>query len=120
MENIEQHIKADKKILDDPQISPQARRHTEEELAALQAARSQEQIENRNAVGSIIGAGLEAGLTTSAQQAVIQGQKDISPAAVSGLASTLGVSDEEARGLFELAIENPEMMKYFSMLGAQQ
>jgi len=37
MENIEQHIEADKKILDDPQISPQARRHTEEELAALEA-----------------------------------------------------------------------------------
>ena len=37
MENIEQHIEADKKILDDPQISPQARRHTEEELAALKA-----------------------------------------------------------------------------------
>ena len=29
MENIEQHIEADKKILDDPQISPQARRHTD-------------------------------------------------------------------------------------------
>jgi hypothetical protein len=37
MENIEQHIEADKKILDDPQTSPQARRHTEEELAALEA-----------------------------------------------------------------------------------
>ena len=91
-----------------------------EELAALQAARSQEQVENRNAVGSILGAGLEAGLTESKNQAIIQGQKDVSPAAVSGLATTLGVSEEEARGLFELAIENPEMMKYFSMLGAQQ
>ena len=37
MENIEAHIEADKKILDDPQISPQARRHTEEELAALES-----------------------------------------------------------------------------------
>ena len=37
MENIEQHIEADKKILDDPQTSPQARRHTEQELAALEA-----------------------------------------------------------------------------------
>lgn len=36
MENIHQHIEKDKKILDDPQISPQARRHTEEELASLQ------------------------------------------------------------------------------------
>lgn len=37
MENIESHIQKDKDILDDPQISPQARRHTEEELAALEA-----------------------------------------------------------------------------------
>lgn len=37
MDSIEQHIEADKKILDDPQTSPQARRHTEEELAALKA-----------------------------------------------------------------------------------
>ena len=37
MDSIEQHIEQDKKILDDPQISPQARRHTEQELADLQA-----------------------------------------------------------------------------------
>jgi hypothetical protein len=37
MENIQQHIDQDKKILDDPTISPQARRHTEEELSALEA-----------------------------------------------------------------------------------
>lgn len=37
MENINVHIAKDKEILDDPQISPQARRHTEEELAALEA-----------------------------------------------------------------------------------
>lgn len=37
MENIDAHIDKDKQILDDPQTSPQARRHTEEELAALEA-----------------------------------------------------------------------------------
>ena len=37
MENIEAHIKADKEILDNPQTSPQARRHTEQELADLEA-----------------------------------------------------------------------------------
>lgn len=36
MESIEKHIEADKKILDDPQTSPQARRHTEEELKSLE------------------------------------------------------------------------------------
>lgn len=37
MENIDKHIEYDKKVLDDPQTSPQARRHTEEELQALKA-----------------------------------------------------------------------------------
>ena len=37
MENIDAHIQQDKHILDDPQTSPQARRHTQEELAALEA-----------------------------------------------------------------------------------
>jgi hypothetical protein len=36
MENIQQHIEADKKILDDPQISPQQRRHIEGELESLE------------------------------------------------------------------------------------
>ena len=36
MENIDVHIQKDKQILDDPQTSPQARRHTQEELAALE------------------------------------------------------------------------------------
>lgn len=36
MENIQQHIKKDKELLDDPQTSPQARRHTQEELESLQ------------------------------------------------------------------------------------
>jgi hypothetical protein len=37
MENIEQHIESDKKILDDPTLSPQMRRHTEGELKELEA-----------------------------------------------------------------------------------
>lgn len=36
MENIHQHIERDRQILDDPQTSPQARRHTEEELQSLE------------------------------------------------------------------------------------
>jgi hypothetical protein len=36
MDSVESHIEKDKKILDDPQTSPQARRHTEEELDALE------------------------------------------------------------------------------------
>lgn len=37
MDNIQQHIDNDKKILDDPTISPQMRRHTEEELRDLES-----------------------------------------------------------------------------------
>lgn len=37
MENIEAHIEKDKELLNDPTISPQARRHTQEELEALEA-----------------------------------------------------------------------------------
>jgi hypothetical protein len=39
MKNIDEHIAKDKEILDNPRTSPQARRHTEEELAALEAYR---------------------------------------------------------------------------------
>ena len=34
---IEQHIENDKKLLDDPTLSPQMRRHTQSELSELEA-----------------------------------------------------------------------------------
>lgn len=37
MDSIQQHIERDKNILDDPTISPQSRRHLEDELDALQS-----------------------------------------------------------------------------------
>lgn len=36
MDSVEQHIEHDKKILDDPLVSSQARRHTEDELRSLE------------------------------------------------------------------------------------
>jgi hypothetical protein len=36
MDSAQNHIEQDKKLLDDPRISPQSRRHTEEELKALE------------------------------------------------------------------------------------
>lgn len=36
MDNIEQHIQNDKKILDDPMVSAQTRRHVEGELESLE------------------------------------------------------------------------------------
>lgn len=37
MKSIDDHIKHDEDLLEDPLISPQSRRHTEEELEALKA-----------------------------------------------------------------------------------
>lgn len=37
MDNIENHIKLDKELLDNPTLSPQMRRHTQEELEQLEA-----------------------------------------------------------------------------------
>lgn len=48
MENIDAHINHDKKILDDPQISAQARRHTQEELAALESYKDNHPENNRD------------------------------------------------------------------------
>ena len=36
MDTIDQHIQKDIEILNDPRISPQSKRHTEEELVALE------------------------------------------------------------------------------------
>lgn len=36
MDTIEEHIEKDRKILDDPQVSSQARRHVEDELEQLE------------------------------------------------------------------------------------
>lgn len=88
-----------------------------DELYALEAAVAQKSKERVQAVANIAGAGVEAGFSSAAQQAVIQGQKDISPERVSALAGQLNITDEEARGMYEMALENPEMMRY---LTAQQ
>lgn len=36
MDSVEQHIEYDKKIIDDPTVSSQSRRHAEEELESLE------------------------------------------------------------------------------------
>ena len=96
------------------------RSREEDEMRALEAAAEERRRELVGAVGAIAGAGVEAGFTTSAQQAIIQGQKDISPEKAQALAGQLGVSEEEARGLYELAIQNPEMLKYMTALQSKE
>tara|TARA_R110000850_G_scaffold47817_3_gene119126 strand:+ start:4545 stop:5198 length:654 start_codon:yes stop_codon:yes gene_type:complete len=85
-----------------------------EELYGLEAAVAEKRNQRVQAAANIAGSAVEAGFSSAAQQAVIQGQKDISPEKVSGLASQLGVSDEEARGIYEMSLENPEILRYIS------
>jgi hypothetical protein len=92
------------------------RQREEDEMRALEAAVEERRRELVGAVGAVAGAGIEAGFTESAKQAIIQGQKDISPAKVQALSQQLNVSPDEARGYYELAIENPEMMRFLTAL----
>jgi len=48
MENIESHIEKDKEILSDPTISPQHRRHVEEELRELETYRERHPNDNHD------------------------------------------------------------------------
>jgi len=48
MENIKKHIEQDKKILDDPTISSQARRHIEDELESLEKYQANHPDENED------------------------------------------------------------------------
>jgi hypothetical protein len=48
MKNIQQHIDYDKKILDNPLISSQSRRHVEEELQSLERYQQRHPENDRN------------------------------------------------------------------------
>lgn len=48
MENIHKHIEHDEKILDDPMVSAQTRRHVEEELESLKKYRENHPNEDRD------------------------------------------------------------------------
>ena len=96
------------------------RQREEDEMRALEAAVEERRRELVDAVGEVAGAGIEAGFTESSKQKIIQGQKDISPAKVSALSQQLGMSEEQARGLYELALENPEMLKFMTLLQSKE
>lgn len=87
----------------------------EDEMRALEAAVAQRQAESIGAVSAIAGSALEAGLTTSAQQATIQGQEDISPEQVASVAQVFGVNEAQARGMIEMGYKNPELAKFMFM-----
>jgi hypothetical protein len=83
-----------------------------ERIAAIEAAQSQKRAERAAAAASIAGAGLEAGVTTAAQQKIIQGAKSPSPQMIAAVKTAYGVTtDEEARGIIELQVTDPEAAK---------
>jgi len=79
-----------------------------DEMRALEAAVAQRRAEAIGAASAIAGAGLEAGLMEAKNQALIQGSKDIPPTQVAALANSLGITEEEARGLYELSLTRPK------------
>jgi hypothetical protein len=83
-----------------------------ERISAIEAAQSQKRAERASAAASIAGAGLEAGLTTAAQQKIIQGSRNPSPQMISAVKSSYGLqTDDEARGIIELQAQDPESAK---------
>ena len=83
-----------------------------ERIGAIEAAQSQKRAERASAAASIAGAGLEAGLTTAAQQKIIQGARNPSPQMISAVKSSYGLqTDDEARGIIELQAQDPESAK---------
>lgn len=86
-----------------------AREEAEKErIRALEAAAAEQRGQRLAAASSIAGAGLEAGLTTAAQQKIIQGARSPSPQMIASVKQAYGFgSDEEARGYIELVATDP-------------
>lgn len=85
-----------------------------EEIRALEAGRGETQAQRLAAAGAILGSGIEAGVTTAAQEKLFAGSRAPSQQSVQALATSLGVSPDEARGYIELSATNPEVFKYLT------
>jgi hypothetical protein len=90
-----------------------------DELRALEAARGERKAKALGAAGAMLGAGIEAGVTTAAQERLFAGARAPSSNSVNALAVAMGVSPDEARGFIELAATNPEMMKYLTAINTE-
>jgi hypothetical protein len=79
-----------------------------ERISAIEAAQSQKRAERAAAAASIAGAGLEAGISTAAQQKTIQASKDPSAQLIASTKQAFGfTNDNEARGYIQLAYTDP-------------
>jgi len=88
-----------------------------DKMAALEAAKAEDRTMALQAAGSITGAGLEAGLTTAAQNKIIQGSRNPSPQLIATTKNTYGFkTDDEARGFIELQYSDPTAAKLMTEL----
>jgi hypothetical protein len=109
----EQRQQAEERIGTELMRADEERRQQQvSEIRALEAAEGQRQAESQAAAGAILGAGIEAGVTTAAQERLFAGARAPSQQSVQALSVQLGVSPDEARGFMELAATNPEVFKY--------
>jgi hypothetical protein len=87
----------------------QREREEEDRIAALRGVEAEARAQRLSAAGAIAGAGLEAGLTTAAQQKIIQGSRSPSPQLIAQTKQTFGfTTDDEARGFIELQYSDPQ------------
>ena len=81
-------------------------------MQALEAGASQLKADRIDAAASIAGAGIEAGLTSAADQKIMQGAKAPSPQMIASTKQTYGFqTDDEARGFIELNYTDPTAAK---------
>jgi hypothetical protein len=81
-------------------------------MQALEAGASQLRTDRINAAASIAGAGLEAGLTSAADQKIMQGERSPSPQMIASTKQAYGFqTDDEARGFIELSYTDPTAAK---------
>jgi hypothetical protein len=81
-------------------------------MQALEAGASQLRTDRINAAASIAGAGLEAGLTSAADQKIMQGARAPSPQMIASTRQAYGFqTDDEARGFIELSYTDPTAAK---------
>jgi len=81
-------------------------------MQALEAGASQLRTDRIDAAASIAGAGIEAGLTSAADQKIMQGARSPSPQMIASTKQAYGFqSDDEARGFIELSYTDPTAAK---------
>jgi len=96
------------------------KRQQEEEITGLQAAEGERQEQAIAAGGAILGAGIEAGFTTSAQEQAMARARNPSNASIAAVQKVYGMTENEARGYIELGALNPEALRYSDILRNQR